>query len=187
MQYSQELVLQNNRECLKRGEISAYCMDDPATLDDVKDELKRLMVCYTYTDARTGRKYSKQSDEFWLELGNIIIEAHWSRRQLHDAITRHLTSCEYQTFTIANIMGFDKTIKTYTNDEIYAMKGQYPHKDFVKVVTCIDHEIVNVSIDTYNRYKYTEDELDMMAKSKVVHRFGFVKFDKEKHKKYLNK
>jgi len=166
-------------------ELSVYCMDAPATLDEVKEEAKRLIAVYAYKNQRTDKVYSKQSDEFWLELCNIIMENGWSKRQLHDAITKHISTCEYQTFTIANILSFNPKVKFYTHNQVYQMCGQYPDPNYVMVVTSVDHIITHVTLADYNKYRYTDNELDMMSKSGVVHRFGFIKFDKNKHKKYL--
>lgn len=67
---------------------------------------------------------------FWNLLSECIIDNDFTEQRFLDCIKNVLYNFRYKELNISDIISFDKRIKLYSSDEVFKMKGQFPHPDF---------------------------------------------------------
>jgi hypothetical protein len=96
------------------NEISLY-QDELATASDLKSELVKLTVTFPEID-----------NNYIIILADRIKEHKFTKQRLHDAIAHVVDTCHYKRPMIAEIVSFDRKIKTYSYLEMTAMCN--PHR-----------------------------------------------------------
>jgi hypothetical protein len=84
------------------AEVSTY-KGEPATDTEISECVTALTASYPTMKA-----------EFFGVLASRLKAECWPAKRIQDAITHVIDTCKYPTFTIADIMSFDRPMKLYT-------------------------------------------------------------------------
>lgn len=82
------------------------------------------------------KAFSEQPESFWTLLTERIIANRISGERLHAAVNYLIDHHTYPRITVADVIGFDKTLRLYSYREVYSMivdKHEGVFDDFVKV------------------------------------------------------
>lgn len=90
------------------------------------------------------------NDSFIAMFARQVKQAGMTRQQLSDAVDLLARTNRYNTWKIADIVSFNSTIHTYSQNEIYKEAGQFPSPYFPKVKIA-DRE-VHVKLEDADNY-----------------------------------
>lgn len=94
------------------NEISLYT-DEIPTSSEIATQVVKLKHCFPDVD-----------EGFVIMLIDRISANRFTKQRLHDAIAHVVDTCHYQRPMIAEIVSFDRKVKTYTYTEMTAMCNQ---------------------------------------------------------------
>lgn len=117
-------------KCNKEGEysISVY-QDPPATPEEIKTAIQKLQIAFP-----------QQEKGFWALLGERIVRHNFTAKRLTDAVNNTIDNQVYPRLQIADIIGFNPTLKLYTYAEVLKKIDEgIPQSDFV-ITTIKDHK-----------------------------------------------
>ena len=94
------------------SEISLY-KDKPPIPQEISNEITRLRNCF---DVNEG---------FVVNLIDRLTANKFTKQRFHDAVSHLIDTCHYPKPNVADIISFDRKVKTYTYSEMIAMCNQY--------------------------------------------------------------
>ena len=103
-------------------ELSLYT-DTPATPDQIKQELKKLVSAFPDID-----------NQYVIVLIDRMVANRFTRNRVFDAINNIIDNCHYKRPMIAEIVGFDKKVRLYTYSEMLSKcTPQYTTENFESI------------------------------------------------------
>jgi len=96
------------------GTITAYTSEDPIDGQSATKESIKLLMAFPQIE--------KQFADLLITRAK---ELNWTKQRLTDAINNLIDTCPYPQPTLANVLSFDKRIKTYTYEQMCNMAYEY--------------------------------------------------------------
>ena len=109
----------NQKDC---NDVSLY-IDKPADKITMMQEVKKLIAAFP-----------EMTSDFIILLVDRLTENNFTEQRVKDAINNIIDTNPYKRPAIADIISFDRKVKTYSYNEMVAMCNQYRTSEDFKIV-----------------------------------------------------